>query len=363
MQPTARGPVDWRAAARLAGRVAAPGPVADRATLVDLVGDLRTSAAVAARHVVGATGMTPVDGRDPEAVSRVLVVDRARWAAANAEMFAVMAAPLATRRDGTPVEVPDAARLAAAAQVGGVLALLSGKVLGQYDPFTAAPGEPGRLLLVAPNVLATQRQLGVDGHDFRLWVALHEQTHALQFAAAPWLADHLRARSAELLSDLADLAPGAERDRSALPHLEDLLGAVVRAVRDDGDVGVLSLLTERQRAVFDEVGAVMALLEGHADVMMDEVGPRVVPTVRSIRKAFERRRDAGARAKGLDRALRRVLGLDLKLAQYRDGAAFVRGVRGQVGLDGLNAVWSGPTSLPSAAEIADPAAWVRRVHG
>ncbi|GIG41523.1 zinc-dependent metalloprotease [Cellulomonas phragmiteti] len=362
MQPTAPGPVDWRAAARLAGRVAAPGPVADRATLVDLVADLRAAATVAARHVVGATGMTPADGRDPAAISRVVVVDRPRWAAANAEMFAVMAAPLATRRDGTPVEVPDAARLAAAAQVGGVLALLSGKVIGQYDPFTAAPGQPGRLLLVAPNVLATQRQLGVDGRDFRLWVALHEQTHALQFAAAPWLADHLRARSAELLADLADLAPGAEHERPALPRLDDVLGAVVRAVTD-GDGGVLSLLTDRQREVFDEVGAVMSLLEGHADVMMDEVGPTVVPTVRAIRRAFERRRDAAAHAKGLDRLVRRLLGMDLKLAQYRDGAAFVRAVRGRVGLDGLNAVWSGPDALPTAAEIGDPPAWVRRVHG
>lgn len=362
MQPTTSGPVDWRAAARLAGRVAAPGPVADRATLVDLVTDLRAAAGAAARHVVDATGLTPADGRDPAAISRVLVVDRARWAAANAEMFAVMAQPLATRRDGTPLHVPDAARLAAAAQVGGVLALLSGKVIGQYDPFTAAPGEPGRLLLVAPNVLATQRQLGVDGHDFRLWVALHEQTHALQFAAAPWLADHLRSRSAALLADLADLAPGAEHDRSGLPRLDDVLGAVVRAVTD-GDGGVLSLLTPHQRAVFDEVGAVMSLLEGHADVMMDEVGPAVVPSVRSIRRAFERRRDAAAHATGLERLVRRVLGMDLKLAQYRDGAAFVRAVRGRVGLDGLNAVWSGPDALPSAAEVADPAAWVRRVHG
>ncbi|WP_046531114.1 zinc-dependent metalloprotease [Cellulomonas sp. FA1] len=361
MQPTARGPVDWRAAARLAGRVAAPGPVADRATLVDLVESLRSAAATAARDVAGTAGIAPADGRDPAAVSRVLVVDRARWAHANAEVFGVMAEPLTTRSDGSPVHVPDAARLAAGAQVGGVLALLSAKVLGQYDPFTAAPGAPGRLLLVAPNVLAAERQMGVDGPDFRLWVALHEQTHALQFAAAPWLADHLRARSAELLSDLADLAPDAEH-RPTLPRLDDLLGALVRAV-SDGDGGVLSLLTARQHAVFDEVGAVMSLLEGHADVMMDAVGPSVVPSVRAIRRAFERRRDAGVRATGLDRLVRRVLGMELKLAQYRDGAAFVRAVRDRVGLDGLNAVWSGADALPSAAEIGDPAAWVRRVHG
>lgn len=361
MHPTATGPVDWYAAARLAGRVAAPGPVADRATLVELVSGLRTAAATAARHVVGATGMTPADGRAPEGVSRVVVVDRPGWARANADMFAVMAKPLTVRRDGSAVQVPDAARLAAAAQVGGVLGLLSGKVIGQYDPFTAAPGEPGRLLLVAPNVLATERRLGVDGPDFRLWVALHEQTHALQFAAAPWLAGHVQARSGELLADLAELAPDADR-RPSLPRLEDLLSSLTRAL-SGGEGGVLALLTPRQRELFDEVSAVMALLEGHADVMMDEVGPSVVPTVGAIRRAFERRRDESARATGLERLVRRALGLDLKLAQYRDGARFVRAVRARVGLDGLNAVWTGPDALPSAREIADPAAWVRRVHG
>ena len=131
---------------------------------------------------------------------------------------------------------------------------------------------------------------------------------------------------------------------------------------DDG-VGVLDLLSARQREVFEEVGAVMALLEGHADVAMDEVGPRVVPSVRTIRKAFEARRDEAAKATGVDRVLRRLLGLDAKLAQYRDGAAFVRAVREDVGLDGLNAVWTSAEHLPTPQEIADPRAWVRRVHG
>ena len=239
-----------------------------------------------------------------------------------------------------------------------MLALLSGKVLGQFDPFSATADGRGRLLLVAPNVLHHERRLDVDPSDFRLWVALHEQTHALQFAAAPWLADHLRARASELMTDLA-------ADKALVPRVGELLQAVTRAVTggaDDG-VGVLDLLSARQREVFEEVGAVMALLEGHADVAMDEVGPRVVPSVRTIRKAFEARRDEAARSRGVDRVLRRLLGLDTKLAQYRDGAAFVRAVRKDVGLDGLNAVWTSADHLPVPQEIADPRAWVRRVHG
>lgn len=359
VDPAPAGPVDWPAAARLAGRLAPPGPPAPRDELHALVADLRDAAGRAAGHVVDITGLAPAD--PGQALSRVLVVDRAGWARANAQTFAVMAAPLATRSDGTPVHVPDAARLAGAAQVGAVLALLSGKVLGQFDPFTAGPGAPGRLLLVAPNVLATERALRVDPGHFRLWVALHEQTHALQFAAAPWLADHVRTRAGRLLADLADLSPGGPGADLA-PSLDELVEQLVHAARSTGD-GLTAMLTPGQRDVFEEVGAVMALLEGHADVMMDEVGPRVVPTVRRIRRAFEARRDAGTRARGPARVLRRLLGLDLKLAQYREGAAFVRAVRGRVGLDGFNAVWSAPAALPTPAEVADPGAWVRRVHG
>jgi coenzyme F420 biosynthesis associated uncharacterized protein len=349
---TAEGPVDWELATRIAARLAAPGPVADRAELTALVGELRDAAGRAAVHAAAITGLAAADGTPPEQVSTVLVVDRPRWAQANAEVFAAMTGPLTTT-------TPSAAtRAGAAVQVGGVLALLSGKVLGQFDPFTTTPDGRGRLLLVAPNVLHHERRLAVDPSDFRLWVALHEQTHALQFAAAPWLAGHLRDRAGELLADLA-------ADKALVPRVGELLQAVTRAVtggEDDG-VGVLDLLSTRQREVFEEVGAVMALLEGHADVAMDEVGPRVVPSVRKIRKAFEARRDEAARSRGVDRVLRRLLGLDTKLAQYRDGAAFVRAVRKDVGLDGLNAVWTSADHLPVPQEIADPRAWVRRVHG
>lgn len=345
----AAGPVDWEAAARFAARLAPAGRTAGRAELEALVAELRDVAGRAATHASETTGLTPADGSAPADVSRVLVVDRAGWARANTQMFATMAAPLARTR------TPSAgARLAAAAQVGGVLALLSGKVLGQFDPWT----EPahGRLLLVAPNVWQLERRLQVDPSDFRLWVALHEQTHALQFAAAPWLAGHLRDRAAQLLGDLAPDEEGTG------PQLGELLSAVRAALRNGGS-GVLDVLNPDQRDVLERVGAVMALLEGHADVAMDDVGPSVVPTVRQIRRAFEARRDEGARSKGLDRLLRRLLGLDAKLAQYRDGAAFVRGVRGKVGRDGLNAVFAGPDQLPTPAEVADPAAWVARVHG
>ncbi|MCR6688272.1 zinc-dependent metalloprotease [Cellulomonas sp.] len=348
------GPVDWDVAARVGARAARPGPVDSRAGLTALVEGLRSAAGVAAEHVVRTTRLAPADGRAAADISRVIVVDRAGWAHANARVFATMAADVTVPAH----QASPRRRALTGVQVGAVLALLSGKVLGQFDPFTPAPGAPtdapgeGRLLLVAPNVLEVQRALRVDPADFRLWVALHEQTHALQFAAAPWLAAHLRDRSARLLAGLAD-----EQEQS----LETVAAGVRRAVSGAGSV--LDVLTEEQRTLFDEVGAVMALLEGHADVTMDAVGRTVVPSVRQIRRRFEARRESGARSRGAQRVVRRVLGMDEKLAQYRDGAVFVRAVRSRVGIAAANAVWAAPEHLPTAAEIADPAAWVRRVHG
>jgi len=359
--------VDWDLAARLAARAVRSGPAATRPERAAVVADLRAAAPIAAEHVARITRMAPADPAAP--AHDVRVVDRASWARAN-----VRALEGLTARVGVPAD-RGLRGAAGAGQVAAVLGLLSGAVLGQYDPW----GGRGTLLLVAPNVLAVERALGVDPADFRLWVTLHEQTHAQQFASAPWLADHLSDRLRVLLAE------EGSRPRWPRPGRGDGVagaGRTAGAGSADGDVGdgnparaggdaaragrprsLLDLLDPRQRVVLDEVGAVMALLEGHADVTMDAVGRAVVPSVRRIRRRFEARRDGAAGTGGMRTALRAVLGMDVKLAQYRDGAAFVRGVRRQVGTDGLNAVWAAADALPSAAEIADPAAWVRRVHG
>lgn len=350
--------MDWPTAALLAGRLVRPGPVAGRAELADLVEGLRTAAEMAVAPVVEVTGMTPPNSR----LGTVLVVDRPGWAVANTRIMAAMTDSVAQALTDDPGgELPAAATLGGAVEVGAVLAALSTRILGQFDPYSADAGDGGRLLLVAPNVLHLERSLGFVPADFRLWVALHEQTHALQFAVAPWLAQHLRARTGTLLSE----ATGASRrlaEAGVGEKLQVAGRAVVHAVRGEGNGLLDGLMDVEQRVVLEDLSAVMALLEGHADVAMDAVGPATVPTVRRIRRAFEARRDGAGRGV-FDVILRRMLGMNAKIAQYRDGAAFVRAVESQVGRDGLNAVWVGPQNLPTALEIADARAWVRRVHG
>ena len=231
------------------------------------------------------------------------------------------------------------------------MAFLAGKILGQYD---IAPQGTPQLLLVAPNLVAIQRELDVDAADFRAWVCMHEETHRVQFTAVPWLREHMITQAQSLVRDMTP-TPSELTART-----QEVLRRIPEAFSGRGGGLAELFATSAQRERIAAVTAVMSLLEGHADVVMDEVGPSVIPSVEEIRSRFEGRRGG---ASALDKLLRRLLGLDAKLAQYRDGAAFVRGVQAEVGVDGFNAVWSSPDTLPRPAEIHDPLAWVRRVHG
>ncbi len=343
--------VDWDLAQATARRLARPGPQVSAQEAADVVAELHQLAVSAQPHVEAITGL-----HAPSKDAVVLVVDRPGWVGANLVSLRAMLEPvvevMASRRTSAPNPVVAAVgSKVTGAEAGGMLAFLSSKVLGQYD---VNPGGTPRLLLVAPNLVHTEREMGVDPTDFRRWVCLHEETHRVQFTAVPWLREHVMGQARALATDLAP-------DPSALARtLEDVARRLPGVLRGDGGSLIDLFATPAQRARLAEVTAVMSLLEGHADVVMDEVGPSVVPSVALIRERFTQRRGG---SDPLDRMVRRLLGLEDKMRQYRDGAVFVRGVVERVGTAGFNAVWTAPSTLPSAAEIADPAAWVRRVHG
>jgi len=347
--------VDWATATATATRLVPPGPRLDLDEAVATVEDLRGLAADAERHVRDYTGL--VGGEVGEGVT---VVDRPGWVRSNIDGFAGLVDPLlesvlgARGRSIGPLMSMVGPR-AAGVEVGALLAYLSTRVLGQFELFGPPPadGAPGgRLTLVAPNIVAAERALRVDPHDFRLWVCLHEVTHRTQFAAAPWLHEHVRSLLRDYLT-ASDLDPAA-----LLGRLRDVLRGLVESLRGGSQMSLLELVqTPEQRVVLDRVTGLMSLLEGHADVVMDGVGPQIVPSVATIRERFEQRRHSGS---ALDRAVRRLLGLDMKLRQYAEGAAFVRAVLAARGMDGLNRIWTTSELLPDAAEIRAPATWLAR---
>ena len=351
------GYVDWDFAKATGRRLVPAGPKVSPAEAAQAVAALRDAAA-RARQPVADTARMQADAADHAA----LVVDRPGWIDANVDSLRGMLTPVVERMAAKRAATSKASGTSGAAvtavggkvtggETGALMSFLATKVLGQYD---LAPDGTPRLLLIAPNVVQAEVELGVDPADFRLWVCLHEETHRVQFTAVPWLREHLIDRARELS---LDLMPDPDQLGARFEQLAQNLPQAFRA----GGTGLTELMTTpEQREKIAALTAVMSLLEGHADVVMDDVGPKVVPTVDQIRAKFQRRREG---AGSIDRLLRRLLGLEAKMRQYRDGAAFVRSVTETVGVDGFNAVWTSPETLPKAAEIEDPQAWVRRVHG
>jgi coenzyme F420 biosynthesis associated uncharacterized protein len=350
-QPTKAPPVDWSVAISTGQAFARGGPAVEPAEAREAVRELRAITATAEQHVRDLTGLghgLPLRDGD--------VVDRPGWVAAAAGGLASLTdGVLPGTYGGT---VGNVLAGTAGVQAGMVLAFLSSRVLGQYDPFGGDDGA-GRLLLVAPNIVGAQRSLSVPAEDFRMWVCLHECTHRLQFTAVPWLRDHFAGQVGKLLSSIDDSA------LDAVGRLPELLRTARERLRTGsqslGPMGVIELFqSTEQRELLDHLLALSTLLEGHADHVMDAVGPTVVPTVDVIRRRFAERRKGGGL---LDRLLRTLLGVEAKVRQYAEGAAFTRQVIDAVGMDGFNAVWSAPETLPNRAEIRDPALWLRRVHG
>ncbi|MFB1043438.1 zinc-dependent metalloprotease [Streptomyces chrestomyceticus] len=372
--------VDWNLAVATATRFVRPGPEVSRDEARAIVAELRRHAKSSEEHVRAFTRMVrpetegePGTEQDRQGQDTpVLVVDRAGWVKANVAGFRAVLKPLLQKMEERRSSVPGGAVLGAVGgkvtgvELGMLLSFLASRVLGQYETFAPASRDlpaaarGGRLLLVAPNIVHVERELEVDPHDFRMWVCLHEETHRTQFTAVPWLRDHIEGEIQSFLGE-TEIDPGTllERLREAA---QSLTGG--RPEGEEGDEGGRSFVdlvqTPAQREILARLTAVMSLLEGHADYVMDGVGPEVVPSVAEIREKFQKRRASGAGR--LDQALRKLLGLDAKLRQYRDGERFVRAVVDEVGMDGFNRVWTSPNTLPTKQEIAKPADWVARVH-
>lgn len=351
--------VDWELASRTARRLVRSGPDVTADEAADAVEALLHLSDEAESHVRALTRLTPLT----DSVPAVRVVDRADWIDTNISGMSSLITPLAQRLSEGQEHPSSALTIAigsrvTGAQAGAVLSFVASRVLGQYEIF----GSGGELLLVAPNIVEAERKLGVDPRDFRLWVCLHEATHRLQFTAVPWLEGYLRDQIGAFV-EATDTS--AEAIREQLGELVRSIAYSVKPGSSDDDEGsgegLLSLIkSPEQRAILDKMTALMSLVEGHAEYVMDEVGPDVVPSVAAIRKRFDQRR----KGRGpLDRILRRLLGLDAKMKQYAQGRHFVSGVVDEVGIDGFNAVWAGSHTLPTIEELLDPATWVARVHG
>ena len=343
--------VDWDLAAATAATLSKSGPRVTYAEAAEVVSQLRELTDVAEGHVRGFTRLTARVEHPP-----VRVVDRPDWAAVNVEGLSSVLGPLMERlvegREPSAMAQAVGSRVTGV-QAGTVLAYLSGKVLGQYEVFAS---DPGQLLLVAPNIVEVERRLQADPRDFRLWVCLHEVTHRVQFTAVPWMRERF-------FSEVGAFIEAAQLDSEQLiDRLRRAIEAIARSIKEPNQsFNILELVqTPAQREIVDRLTAMMTLLEGHAEFVMDGVGPEVVPSVEEIRSKFNRRREA---ASPIERVIRKLLGIDVKLRQYAEGRKFVQAVVERAGMDGFNQVWTSPETLPRREELSDADLWIERVLG
>ena len=367
---TAAGLVDWRTVERLTALIPA-GPSASRSARASSVVVLRRSALEAPAWVARITGLNRAAQQVAE-TTRVSVVDRAGLVRASTRalrgLMEQVPAPQAS----------EAVRLVGAAEMAGAMSLLATRLLGQVVPAagTGADGDGGRggeasphLLLVAPNVLAMRRQLDLDMLDLPAWVCLHEMTHAVQLAAAPWLGPYLSDSMRMVIGAVVEAVyggPGGGADGTGEQGLRRRPGRAARIAARAGRGRVLEGLTNfKERSEVASLAAALTFLEGHAEVVLDDVHPNRMPSVHRLRAVLSRSRAADAGigpGPGLGSLLlHRLMGLEAKEAQYADGTAFVRSVVARIGHEGLNVVWTDPALLPTPAEIARPDVWVRRV--
>jgi coenzyme F420 biosynthesis associated uncharacterized protein len=356
-----RGLVDWPRAERIAAdRLrSAPGTLSPE--------ELRaTEPAYAAAMAAIVPRLSEALGTElPGVVERSGVVDRAGWVAANVTTFAALIGTLEEdlldqmmpRGGGlTKATMALANRWVTTRQLGFLLGFMGSKVLGQYDlALLSAEATPGRLLFVEENIRQTAAALDVPLGPFRTWIALHETTHAFEFEAHPWLRPYLAERLEAQLRLFSREASGLGRQA---------LRSLGRSIRGDQEADgpehwMERLMTPEQRRLFRETQAVMSLLEGFSDYVMDEVGRDLVPDVERISARFHERRSA--RRSPFERTVMRLTGMDIKLEQYRKGEHFVRTIAAAAGSSALRRLWDGPESLPRHGEIDDPSKWLARV--
>ena len=348
MQGRAPGLIDWKTASAIGRSFTGSGPTLSADERGRMRETIASSVAEAAGLVVDNTGLR-LSGPSP----RAWTMSRGEWIEANFRSLERTIEPMVVRtiaaqggRRGSAVR-----SRTLAAQIGGLFGYVSRKVLGQFDPFLP-PDDEGLIYFVGPNVAEAERRFAFDQDEFRLWIALHEVTHRVQFSAAPWLRGHILTSIDSYLSmTQLDLKRTAENLARALNDLRS--GGELRTL------GVIyALMTPEQRRLFHRMQATMSLVEGHASFVMNTAGSERLTTLERMREALRSRRNVG----NLERTFQQAIGFDHKVQQYGTGERFVAEVVERAGMDAFNAVWTTPGNLPTTEEIAEPAIWLSRVH-
>src|SRR4051812_18837825 len=308
-------PISWDLAERIAVRVAGREPFADSYHYASLEPDFAEFTAQAEELVAAETGLRSLSGP-----ARARVTDRAGWVRANLASFRRLLAPLTEKLGKRMTEGPltPIARSITGAEVGGLLGWMGTRVLGQYDLLIAEndrPEEQDLVYYVGPNILALEKRYAFPPREFRLWLALHEVTHRAQFTGVPWMRQHFLGLVEQSI-DAVD--PDPKRFVAAIDRVAEAIRNGTNPLNDGGIMALVA--TDEQRAVLDQIGGLMSLLEGHGDVTMDRAGEGLIPSAERFGRVLRQRRQ---NSNGVARLLPQLIGPQAKINQYEPGGRVI----------------------------------------
>jgi coenzyme F420 biosynthesis associated uncharacterized protein len=343
-------PIDWAVAGRVARRFAGKEPLGSSYLASSLRDDFASVTEQAEHLVAEHTGL-----RAP-GVARAEVVDRGAWVEANIASMRRLLAPL-TSRVGLRMansRVAPIGRRVAGTETGVLLGYMAQRVLGQYDLLVLDDDAASdAVYYVGGNVLALEKRFAFRPRDFRLWIAIHEVTHRAQFTAVPWMKSYYLGLIERALSSID---PDPKRMVHALARAADEFRNGRNPLDDGGLVALLA--TDEQRGALADVQALMSVLEGHGNRVMNRLGREHVAGQARMARVLQARRQSG----GMSAVVQKLVGLESKMRQYEVGEAFVDEVERAAGPHGIDAVWRGPEFLPSIGELSAPHDWLARVE-
>ena len=300
----------------------------------------------------------------PHPLSSVFVFDRVDWIDANISSFELLFEPFEKMNQsalsGSAVSAKvmgSLNKVIISGQMGLLLGYLAQRVLGQYDlsllgrePITA-----GRLYFVEPNIRELQHRLSLDPRQFRMWIVLHETTHAYEFEANTWLRGYMNSLLMRYFETISSDFSRMKSDSFGLRTLADRITANLFSSSN-----ILELMmTHEQRHIFNQLQALMCLLEGYSNHIMQAVGESILPSYDYLKERFDER---GKNKSTAERLFAKLTGLEMKLEQYALGEQFVNDVVRRRGIGFMNRVWDSPLSLPTMDEVRSPGKWIERME-
>lgn len=307
----------------------------------------------------------------PALTTQPTLMSRQEWVIATMPVWTQLAEPVANSiadsltsvlGEHAPEELGDMLQGASRMMrnVGGTLfAMQLGQVVGQLASEVVSGGDIGiplvddnQAALIPQNAIAFGAGLDIPVDQVELYLGVRELAHARLFRHAKWL-------RLQLLTSITEFARGIRIDSDRLEELargfDPENPEELRAAMTSG--ALIPPKSPEQLAALERLETMLALIEGWVDVVTAQATTRL-PSSGAIAETVRRRRASGGPAES---AFATLVGLELRPRRLREAAAMWQAVTDAVGTAARDALWSHPDLVPTADDIADPAALIARM--